>query len=50
MPWKSEQQRKWGNSPAGKKALGEKGVQEFNDASKGMDLPRKIKAMKKAST
>lgn len=39
MPWKSEQQRKWGNSPAGVKALGKSTVSEFNKASKGMDMP-----------
>lgn len=39
MPWKSDQQRKWGNSPAGHAALGDKGVSEWNSASKGARLP-----------
>jgi hypothetical protein len=39
MPWVSEAQRKWGNSPAGHKALGSKGVAEWNNASKGKALP-----------
>lgn len=31
MPWKSEAQRKWGNSPAGIKALGgKKKVEHWN--------------------
>lgn len=39
MPWDSAKQRRWGNSPAGHKALGDKAVNEFNQASKGMKLP-----------
>lgn len=42
MPWASDQQRKWGNSPAGHKALGDKAVDEFNNATKGKDLPKKL--------
>ncbi len=41
MPWASKEQERWGNSPAGHKALGNKGVAEFNEASKGKDLPKK---------
>ncbi len=41
MPWVSEAQRRWGNSPAGHKALGDAGVDEWNQASKGKDLPMK---------
>ena len=41
MPWKSEQQRKWGNSPAGRSALGVSGVAEWNRATKGMKLPQR---------
>lgn len=33
MPWKSVQQARWGNSPAGRKALGAKGVKDWNDAT-----------------
>jgi len=39
MPWESDKQSRWGNSPSGHKALGDAGVEEFNRASKGMDLP-----------
>ncbi len=35
MPWKSKKQERWGNSPAGHKALGDAGVAEWNAASKG---------------
>jgi hypothetical protein len=41
MPWKSDAQRRWGNSPAGHKALGDSGVDEWNSASKGKKLPKK---------
>lgn len=43
MPWKSRQQEKWGNSPAGHKALGAKGVEEWNEATKGKKLPKTAK-------
>lgn len=39
MPWKSDRQRKWGNSPAGIKALGKAKVNEFNQASDGKKQP-----------
>lgn len=39
MPWKSEKQERWGNSSSGKKAMGQKAVDEFNQASKGVKLP-----------
>jgi hypothetical protein len=38
MPWKSDKQRAWGNSPAGHKALGDAGVAEWNSASKGKTM------------
>ena len=41
MPWKSAAQRRWGNSPAGHKALGDAGVAEWNAASKGQHPPEK---------
>jgi hypothetical protein len=47
MPWKSEQQRKWGNSPAGIKALGKKGVAEWNKATGKKKLPKRVKKSKK---
>jgi hypothetical protein len=46
VPWKSESQRRWGNSPAGHKALGNKGVSEYNKKSKGKKLPEKVKRKK----
>jgi hypothetical protein len=49
MPWKSVQQRKWGNSPAGHAALGDKGVAEWNAASKGQKVPKKVSAKLKKS-
>ena len=42
MPWKSDAQRRWGNSPAGHKALGDAGVAEWNHATKGKSLPAKL--------
>lgn len=41
MPWKSEAQRRWGNSPSGRKALGDAGVDEWNGATKGKKLPER---------
>ena len=45
MPWVSKAQERWGNSPAGHKALGDAGVDEWNQASKGMSLPMKTKTV-----
>lgn len=45
MPWVSARQRRWGNSPAGHKALGDAGVSEWNAASKG-EHPRERASMK----
>ncbi len=42
MPWASDAQRKWGHTAEGVKALGTKGVEEFDKASKGLDLPDKV--------
>ena len=51
MPAKSKSQLRWVNSPAGHKALGEKGVEEWDKASKGLKLPEKAKPKpKKKST
>lgn len=44
MPWKSESQRKWGNSPAGIRALGgKKNVEEWNRATGNKKLPQRVK-------
>ena len=40
-PWASDAQRKWGHTESGKEALGEKTIKEFDDKSKGKDLPAK---------
>src|SRR4029077_17355957 len=42
MPWVSAAQRRWGNSPAGHKALGDAGVAEWNAASKGESVPERV--------
>jgi hypothetical protein len=41
MPYKSEAQRKYFN--ANRKKIGAKVVDEFNEASKGKKLPKKVK-------
>jgi hypothetical protein len=46
-PWASDSQRRWGNSKAGRKELGKKGVEEYNEKSKGKEMPEKVKAKKK---
>jgi len=47
MPWKSKKQMAWGNSKSGRESMGEKKVSEFNKATKGKKLPKKIKKTKK---
>jgi hypothetical protein len=48
MPWKSNQQRKWGHTAAGIKALGGKTkVAEWDASSKGKKLPTKVKKSNK---
>lgn len=43
MPYKSNQQRKWAHTSAGMKALGGASkVVEWDTASKGMKLPKKV--------
>lgn len=46
MPYSSDAQRRWAHTTAGVKALGKAKVKEFDKASKGMDLPEKVKARK----
>ena len=44
MPWVSKRQRAWGHSPEGIKALGgKKAVEEWDKATKGKKLPKKVK-------
>lgn len=47
MPYKSDQQRKWAHTKAGMKALGGKAkVAEWDRATKGKKLPKKVKKKK----
>lgn len=41
MPYKSEAQRRFFNSPAGKAKIGKEEVEHWNEASKGKNLPEK---------
>jgi len=46
-PWKSDQQRKWGHTSVGVKALGGKEkVKEWDESSKGKKLPKRTKKKK----
>jgi hypothetical protein len=40
--WQSMAQQSWGNSKSGVKSLGKATVQEFNQKSKGVKLPKKM--------
>ncbi|CAK0741411.1 hypothetical protein CCP1ISM_130004 [Azospirillaceae bacterium] len=43
MPYRSESQRRWAHTATGKKALGgEAGVREWDEATKGKELPEKV--------
>ena len=47
MPYKSEAQRKWAHTKAGTKALGgKKAVEEWDNATKGKKLPKRVKKNK----
>ncbi len=50
MPAKSQAQLGWVNSKAGLKALGKKGVAEWNKSSKGLKLPKRVKSKVKRKT
>lgn len=41
MPYKSEEQRRYFNSPAGKAKIGKEEVEHWNEVSKGKELPEK---------
>lgn len=43
MPYKSKAQAAFFNSPAGKRKVGAKKVEEFNAASRGKKLPARAK-------
>lgn len=48
MPWASKQQQKWGNSPAGIRALGgQNRVKEWNDSTNFQSLPQKAPQQKR---
>lgn len=49
MPAESKAQLRWVNSPAGKRALGASGVKEWDEASKGLKLPERVGALRKAA-
>lgn len=49
MPAESKAQLRWVNSPSGKRALGAAGVKEWDQASKGLKLPERVGALRKAS-
>ena len=47
MPYKSQAQRRWAHTKAGTKALGgKKAVEEWDKATKGKKLPKKVKKNK----
>ena len=43
MPYKSIQQARWAHSPSGIKALGKEGVAEWDAATRGKKLPKRVK-------
>ena len=43
MPYKSKAQERWAHSPSGQKALGKKGVKEWDQATKGKQLPERVR-------
>lgn len=43
MQHRSLDRRRWGNYPAGKRSLGERKVDEFNQQSKGASLPERAR-------
>lgn len=47
MPFKSEAQRRYMNWAASKGKIKKSVVDEFNQASKGMDLPENVKKAKR---
>jgi hypothetical protein len=51
MPFKSDAQRRWAHTPAGRKALGGSAkVAEWDQASKGRSLPARATKKKKGRT
>lgn len=42
MPYASEAQRRFFNSPTGKKKIGKEVVEEFNEESKGKEIPERV--------
>ena len=47
MPFKSKAQMRWGNSPAGKVALGAAAVKAWDQATNGKKLPERVKPKSK---
>ena len=51
MPWRSKAQRGWGHTAAGIKALGgDTKVAEWDEATKGKKLAKRVKAKKRKAT
>lgn len=48
MPYESDKQRRWAHTTSGILSLGKKTVKEFDNASKGLDLPETKNAVKEA--
>lgn len=49
MPFVSRKQQRWGNSPAGTKALGgKKRVKEWNDSTAEKEIPEKVTPLREA--
>jgi hypothetical protein len=47
MPYVSQAQEGWAHSPAGEKALGKAGVAEWDAATKGKHLPKRVQHFSK---
>lgn len=47
MPYKSDAQRRWAHTKAGKKALGAKRIKKYDKLAKGKNLPEKVKRKKR---
>lgn len=47
MPYKSNAQRRWAHTKAGKKALGAKHIKKYDKLAKGKNLPEKVKHKKR---
>ena len=46
MPYVSDRQRRWAHTRTGIKALGKETVKEYDEKSRGLDLPERKQKMK----